>query len=424
MKRTELCEILKADYRKGMKAGVLKIDLPNYTNIYFVIPPSPPKNDIKDLPYEHLSKATRVLATLPFYQEMSDMDKLINHLFVRREAVQSSRLEGTWSTIDHALTPGEIANNEDGQGEHQSVRSYASSLEKILDKAYTKGESIFTIDLICQLHKNIVKNDPNTYGIPGKLRTPNQPGSIVTIGGGIRMENSIYNPTPPSEVKRCLEEVIEWHADKTMAQLADAGHGLTLPVRLAIGHSHFEAVHPFSDGNGRAGRALWPIQMACAGHTPLYLSGYVEAHKNEYIRALESAQKKLKYRLMIEFVCEAIIESYLEAKKTKKTIENLPADWRLRGDFRAKSAAERALDLLPKMPIITSEILARELKISGPAAHRALKQLVEKKIIKKRYKENRSVIYAAEELIQILSRKFGTDIDLALEQAKIYLQET
>jgi len=64
-------------------------------------------------------------------------------------------------------------------------------------------------------------------------------------------------------------------------------------VRLAVAHAHFEAVHPFSDGNGRVGRALWPLQMACAGRTPLYLSGFVESYRNDYGRALQSAQKRL-----------------------------------------------------------------------------------------------------------------------------------
>ena len=85
-----------------------------------------------------------------------------------------------------------------------------------------------------------------------------------------------------------------------IAELGDAGHGLTLPVRMAIGYSHFEAVHPFTDGNGRTGRALWPLQMVCAGNMPLYISGYVEVKKSEYNKALEQAQKKLNYIPLIK----------------------------------------------------------------------------------------------------------------------------
>lgn len=64
--------------------------------------------------------------------------------------------------------------------------------------------------------------------------------------------------------------------DETLIELGDAGMGMTLPVRMAIGHVHFEAVHPFSDGNGRIGRILWPFQIMASGHLPLYLSGYIE----------------------------------------------------------------------------------------------------------------------------------------------------
>ena len=84
------------------------------------------------------------------------------------------------------------------------------------------------------------------------------------------------NPAPLTEVKRCLSDVIKWFDDENISQLGDAGAGLTLPMRLAIGHSHFEAVHPFTDGNGRTGRSLWALQMVTSGNMPLYLSGYVE----------------------------------------------------------------------------------------------------------------------------------------------------
>ena len=89
------------------------------------------------------------------------------------------------------------------------------------------------------------------------MRTQGEPGSLVTIGGLKRKENSIFNPTPPQHVRRCLDEVIEWLKDEDLALQVDAGTGLALPVRLAIGHTHFEEVHPFTDGNGRAGRSIY-----------------------------------------------------------------------------------------------------------------------------------------------------------------------
>ncbi len=186
---------------------------------------------------------------------------------------------GTWSTIDHVLTPGERSEAGEGKNEHIAVRSYAKMMESIDAEAIIKKEEIYSIKLISKIQKVIVESDPNSPGVPGKLRTPESPGSIVTIGGMNRKENSTYNPAPPGEVKRCLSEVVEWLKDEDLALQGDAGSGLSLPVRLAVGHAHFGAVHPFTDGNGRAGHALWAVQMICAGSMPLYLSGYVEARK-------------------------------------------------------------------------------------------------------------------------------------------------
>jgi Fic family protein len=359
----------------------------------------------------------KALQSLPSFCEMSDLDKIINYLFVRREAVQSSRLEGTWSTIDHALTPGDLVDAQRGKSEHIAVRGYAKALEGLYEEAFEKKEKIFTSKNIQKLHSEIVTSDPMSKGVPGKLRTPGHPGSVVTIGGGLRKENSIYNPVPPELVKRCLSEYLAWLGNTEFAQRGDAGQGFTLPLRLAIGHSHFEAVHPFTDGNGRTGRAIWPLQMICAGHMPLYLSGYVELNKDDYSRALQAAQKQLDYVPMIAFVCEAIIESDIELRKSREGLLALRAAWMARGQFRKGSAAMRALDILMSHPIITTETLEIKLRVSTPASARAIKQLVAAKIIRFREVENRTKVYAAEELIQILARPFGSDIDLALEKA-------
>lgn len=418
MRKEDLIEQLRQNFKDKTLGGVLKLDLPEWKNIYFVVPPPPPTTIKEKLPLDLISEAIKILNGLPLYKEMSETDKLINFLFVRREVVQSSRLEGTWSTMDHVLTPGDPNERMDEKNTHQAVRSYAHLIEELVEKAFIQKEKIFTSDLISKIHKEIVEKDPNSNGTPGKIRKSGEVGSVVVIGGLNRKEESTYNPAPPSEVKRCLNDVIKWLADESLSQKGDAGVGMTLPLRLAIAHSHFEAVHPFSDGNGRTGRTLWPLQMVASGNMPLYLSGYVEVKKDDYIKALESAQKKLKYVPLITFICNAIIESSLEVKKSKMAIESLEETWQERGKFKDKSAARRALKILLQYPIISSSLLREKLDISGPASTNAINQLVEKKIIRHRKFENRKPIYAAEELIHILSRPFGSDIDLAIEKAK------
>lgn len=425
MKLSELHNKLNVPYTKEKGFGVIKIDDSEFNNIYFVVPMRPPKEIKGNLPVKLLAEAIKVIGGLPQIEQMSELDKLTNYLFVRREGVQSSRLEGTWSTIDHALSSGELADFNDVKSEHNAVRSYANLLDEIIKLAIKKREAIFTEKNICEIQRRIVENDPNSIGIPGKLRRQGEPGSVVIIGGGLRKENSIYNSTPAHEVNRCLGEVLDWFKDEEIALLGDAAlGGLSLPIRLAVGHVHFEAVHPFTDGNGRTGRVLWPLQMICAGYMPLYISGYVEEHKNDYVKSLEKAQKKLNYIPMIEFICNAIIESDFENKKTKSAILKLEESWIDRTKFRANSAPRRALKLMLTNPIVSSSFFEESLKISKTASIDTINVLKKNQIIRQRRFENRKRIYAAEELIHLLSRPFGSDIDVALEKARLLLESS
>jgi Fic family protein len=424
MKITELNESLRKNVSAKCRYGVTKINHPEYKNLYFVVPPPPPKKFTNDkLPIKLISEANKIIHSLPQLNEMTEIDKLINYLFIRKEAVQSSRFEGTWSTIDHVLS---IATEEknliEKKNEHIAVRSYATVLEKFLELAFQKKEKIFSLNTIAEIQKKIVENDPNSQGHPGKIRIPGQSGSIVTIGGLHRKEDSIYNPPPPEFVEKCLNEFIEIISDEELSRLGDTGFGNSLSVRMAIYHAHFEAIHPFTDGNGRTGRSLWPLQMSAAGFMPLYLSGYVEEKKVKYIKALEEAQKKLNYIPIVEFICKAIIESSLELEESKKSINILKAEWISRGQFKSNSAARNSIEILFSSPIINTTILKNRLNISMPASTNAINQLVKAKIIKKRGYENKSAVYAAEEIIALLSRPFGSDIEFALAKARKLLE--
>jgi Fic family protein len=268
-----------------------------------------------------------------------------------------------------------------------------------------------------------MSKDPTYIGTPGKFRELGKPGSVVFIGGKGRPEDSIYNPTPPEFVLMSLNKVLDWLSNTENSELGDAGLGMILPMRMAVGHSHFEAVHPFSDGNGRVGRALWPLQMIASDFMPLYLSGYVEKEKQAYAEALQFAQKKLDYSKIIDFISHAILSSSHELKITKEKLIALPALWQLRGKFRQNSAAFNALSLMLKMPIFSTENLQNELGCSHQAAAVAVSQLLEAKIIRERTGNKRNRLFAAEEIILLLSRDHGSDVDLALEKAHFLLDQ-
>ena len=341
------------------------------------------------------------------------------YLLVRREAVSSSRMEGTWSTVDEILSP---ANPDVDRSATASVRAYANALTHGVQAAMSNGPAALTPALLGDLHKRVMQKDPGFAGIAGRQRVPGKPGDIVQIGSIDRKEDSIYNPAPPKHVNRCLGDVLSWMSDESILQLGDAGMGMVLPIRMAIGHTHFEAVHPFSDGNGRIGRMLWALQMVVAGRLPLYLSSYVEAERTEYGEALQEAQKQLKYRRIIEFVCRAVVASSEEESDTHRAIQDLPAEWHRRGSFRRGSSAKRSLDILLRMPLLTIKSLAAELGVSLQAASDGMNRLELAGVVRDRSGHGRGRIYAAEEVITVLARPFGADIDVMLEGARNVLQ--
>ena len=103
MNRRELHPALKREYKKGLESGVEKIDYPRCEGLWFVVPPPPPRTTPAALPVKSIARASEVLAKQPNLDEAAELDRLVSYLFIRKEAVESSRIEGTMSTIDHVL---------------------------------------------------------------------------------------------------------------------------------------------------------------------------------------------------------------------------------------------------------------------------------------------------------------------------------
>jgi len=419
MNPRELHPNLNRKYDRSLGSGVTKVDHPQCQDMWFVVPPAPPRTLPKKLPSKAIIRASETLLRQPRLDETHELDHLISYLFLRKEAVESSRMEGTMSTIDHVLTPGELFDGWKAKSENNSVRGYAHTLEKELSHVDKKGLSIFTVDLVSRLHRGTMALDPRFRGISGKLREPGKPGEIVWIRGNTqRPEDSIYNPPPARHVRRCLQNTMKWYADAQLAEQGDAGWGIPLVVRMAIVHAHFEGIHPFSDGNGRVGRMLLTLQMACGGKLPIYLSAFIEEERSEYYGALQNAQKKLNYAPIVEFFSEAVIASNREAQRTRTHIESLPSHWQTFGGFRKASTAARALPWLTAHPIFTAKQLQEKYSVSPQAANVAVDLLRKKGIIRERTGFERNRVFAAEEVISLLTRRFGADPAEAMAGAR------
>jgi Fic family protein len=372
-----------------------------HANHYGVVP-LPPPEDAVSLPeaLPRLREATAALAKIATYAAELKDPFVVSRILTRREAVSSSAIENTNTTLDELLDV-----EEEGAGGHPTVpaataqvRDYARVLEHFLPVAHNKGPKLFTLHLMQELHRRVMESDPDYKDIPGQLRT-----TVAWIGPpGAHIANSTYNPAPPDDIAPTIAQSI--------AYLRCEGMQMTnqhIVTRMAIAHAHFEAIHPFRDGNGRVGRLLLPLMMAADGQPPIYLSPYIDAHKEDYYAALKAAQQRLDWDHIVGFFADAVTGTVCELMATREALRTLTDIWRGREKLRKGSAHLRALDLLPHYPVVTTQRLETLLEVSQPAALRATNRLLKLGILQERtgYKRNR--IFASREALDIINRPFG-----------------
>lgn len=343
-------------------------------------------------------RAIEALGRLRTLAEQLDDPYVVSRLLARREAVSSSSIEGTNSTLDELLTLEEGANDEQRDATRQ-VRDYALILDRLVPEAMRQGPAIFEEALIRNLHREAMRSDPDYQDIPGEWRT-----RVVWIGGARNIAYSTYNPAPPMRIEACLGDTLSYLRADGMQVMTQS-----LIARMAIAHAHFEAVHPFRDGNGRVGRLLLPLMMAAEGHPPLFLSPYIEAHKNAYHDGLKAAQQQLDWARIIGFMANAIVGTVDELMATRQALSNLEREWLTRRRFRKNSTAEFALTMLTNYPVVTSRRLGERLGVSARAAITAIDQLVDAQILHERTGYSRNRVFAASEVLTILNRPFGAD---------------
>lgn len=429
MRIQDLHPDLSQQFSYDRKFGVLKSDVGGYENIYFVIPRPLPvsKTDsvIAKMPNTLLRRASvkafAAINSQKNLEEMDGTDRLISRLIHRQEALSSSRIEGTFSTID------EIFNTESSMRTHDSqthktdalsILSYAKVMDLIFERVKDEKEKGITLSLFNQIHSAIVSSDPSYYAVPGELRTPGKDGAIVQISRSFRKEESTYNPAPPQHVKWIMEDFVAWLADVNIREEGDAGLGISLPIRMALAHAHFEAIHPYPDGNGRVGRLIWPIQMILSGIAPIHISGYIEAEKEGYYEGLKAYQQRLDPLPLINYLAEALASSKIEEEMTRSAIRELPNAWFERVRPRKGSTADRILPLLLSLPILSAEETTAELGVSLPAALAGLESLQKAGILEESTGRQRRKKWVAREVLTVLNRPYGLSPKDALLRAK------
>jgi Fic family protein len=334
------------------------------------LPPAPPLA-IDGAMQTILSKADRALGRLDgSIQILPDPDMFV-FMYVRKEAVLSSQIEGTQSSLNDLLEAEAAIHDSNRPSDVGEVLNYVGAMNHGLERL---KEFPISVRLIREIHEKLLDGVRGNHANPGELRR-----SQNWIGpGGSTLNDAIFVPPPPHEVEGLLSDLEKFiHAESDIPAL----------IKIGLIHAQFETIHPFLDGNGRVGRlliAFYLCQKDILLKPVLYLSHWFKKHRAHYYELLQNIRDKGEWEEWIKFFLEGVASVSLEATETARNIVALREDHRLMIMDRFGRSAGNGLKVLEGLfarPYITTSTVRKELGLSFPAAAEVIQRLVELEIL-------------------------------------------
>jgi len=342
-----------------------------------------------------LSKAESKVGELKGIGELLSSPNTLIRPYLRREAVISSKIEGTLASIEDVLQYEAIGNIGENESERLRLREVINYVRAVQDNLVRikNGEKI-TREMIKRAHGRLMLRVRGYSKKPGEFRTFQN--WIVPYGESAK--NSVYTPPPPESLDDLLENLENF--------LINPPENMPVLIQCAIMHYQFEAIHPFADGNGRIGRVLISLLLAEKGVLPqplLYLSAFFEKNIKQYYNGLLAISQKSKWREWLKFFLLAITE------QADATIKNIYILMQLQKKYKEKLMEKRAsgsavllVDYLFENPYITIPRAQAYLRLSYPSAKRAVERLVDVAILEEARVYSRGRVFLAREIVDSL----------------------
>lgn len=380
--------------------------IPERSGCFAVVPPPVPNR--LDIPgcYGLLASARSELQHLT--EAITDNEAYVRVLMPmlnRREAVDSSQIEGTRTGFDglllHELETDANEVEEDDEDARETfayLRAYMAGCRAV----EAGGTGAINRDLLCAQHAILLADQPRKT--PGKIR------EVQNYIGG-RLETATYVPPPASEVERLLVDLfglIQYEPDGVME--------VSVLVRAAIAHAQFEAIHPFLDGNGRTGRLLFPLMFQADGLPPIHLATFLKVRQREYYAALLAVQTRLDWAPWLRLFLECVVASCKHTRQLLGQLRRLQIQWQEQlaaTKKRKHAAAWKVIDLLLGQPVINVNEVVRKTGVTFPAANQAVIDLVALDILRPADTRRRHRVFHAHEVMNALY----TGLDKVLEDA-------
>lgn len=361
---------------------------PGRYGFYTFIPePLPRSLELTSQSVACLSRADRALGRLAGAGRLLPNPQILVNAYVRREAVASSRIEGTQTTISELF---EAEARGDIRGEVAEVMNYVGALNLGLARL---RELPISRRLLETIHRELLSGVRGQERAPGEVRrTPNWIGSADNTP-----DSAVFVPPPVDVMERGLSDWEHFMHDESM--------DMPPLVKCALMHYQFETLHPFLDGNGRLGRLLIIFQLISEGHLPaplLYVSSYFESHKDEYYDRLQGVRERGEIQEWLRFFLDAVTTQAADAVTRAERILDQREKYRdhLRG---TRSRAHEVVDILLENPFISTTIVRTRLGVSSQGATNLLRQLQDVEILQSLPRiPGRSSRWRATELVDII----------------------
>ena len=313
---------------------------------------------------------------------------LLMRPFLRREAVLSSKIEGTQATLGELLAAEAGATVERSPDDLREVGNYVAALEYGIKRLKNLPLSL---RLVCELHERLMKGVRGEHATPGEFRR-----SQNWIGTpGCTLSNASFIPPPPAELTDCLGGWEKFLHQKELPPL----------VQIGLAHYQFEAIHPFLDGNGRVGRLLITLFLVERGIMPtplLYLSAFFEATRRDYYDRLRSVSERSEWGAWLHYFLNGVARQSEDALSRAERINGLLARWRVAVSDVPSRSPLMLLDMLAANPFLTINKAADGLGVAFTTAQRAVDRLEKLSIVRKASQAKRDRVYCAQAIMDIL----------------------
>lgn len=354
------------------------------------LPPTPPI-DMSGARQDLMGQALLACGRLDGVSTLLPDPDLFLYAYVRREAVLSSQIEGTQSSLSDLL----LFELDEAPGAPFDDVVEVSNYVTALDHGVARLREGMPVSsrLLREVHDKLLSRGRGAGKLPGEFRR------TQNWIGGTRPGNAHFVPPPASAVGDCMSDLERFiHSKDPIPAL----------VRAALAHVQFETIHPFLDGNGRVGRLMISLLLQDAGvlrQPLLYLSLYFKLHRDEYYRLLDVVRRDGDWEAWLDFFLEGVAETASGAVETAHRLLRLfqTDEKQLAAEERGAASMLRVYGVLKARPVATIQELAKRSGVTFPTASKAIKTLVVLGIVRELTGAKRNRVFAYDRYLAILN---------------------